>query len=61
MLAYFLEHGSHNKVARVDKRVCNNLEMHIPVRNPDDVGIDTERCVGGRTEFDLKLRPLMRQ
>ena len=34
MLAYFRERGSHNKVVRVDRRVCNNQGMHIPVCNP---------------------------
>jgi len=55
MLVYFLEHGSHNKVDRVDRGVCNNLEMRIPECNP---GAGAERSVAIHSVLDLtKLWP----
>lgn len=58
MLAYFRERGSHNKVVRVDRRVCNNQEMHVPVCNPGTVW---ERSIRDRKALDLKLLPPRRR
>lgn len=54
MLVYFLEHGSRNKVGRVDRGACNNLEKRIPDCNP---GAGAERCVVIHLALDLKLLP----
>jgi hypothetical protein len=54
MLVYFLVHGSRNKVGRVDRGACNNLEKRIPDCNP---GAGAERCVAIHLALDLKLLP----
>lgn len=55
MLVYFLGHGSRNKVVRVDRGVCNNLEKpDIPDCNP---GAGAERCVVIHLALDLRLLP----